>query len=61
MHPQDWLLVVEALIRFAGNPRDLETPREERAYEIAEAIAAEQGLDPSEALQQINDEWSGPP
>jgi len=38
----------------------LESPRERRAYELAEAIAAEQGLAPGEALQQIDDEWSEP-
>jgi len=60
LHPQDWLLVAEALIAWAGNPREIYDPREERAYELAEAIAAEEGLAPSEALQQVDDDWSGP-
>ncbi|WP_258560338.1 hypothetical protein [Halorhabdus salina] len=31
------------------------------AYELAEAIVAEQGVSSGEPLQQIDDEWSGPP
>lgn len=58
-HPQDWLLIVEALVSWAGNPNTLNTPRERRAYELTEIIVAEQGLDPGRALQQIDDNWSG--
>jgi hypothetical protein len=58
-HPQDWLLVLEALVEFAGNPRTLSS-REERAYELIEEIAAEQGLAPSDCILQIDDDWQGP-
>ncbi|WP_158855608.1 hypothetical protein [Halorhabdus sp. CUG00001] len=58
-HAQDWLLITEALVSWAGNPNDLETPRQRRAWTLAEEIAAEQGLAPGEALLQIDDDWSG--
>jgi hypothetical protein len=32
-HPQDWLLICEALVAFAGNPRNRDS-REKRAYEL---------------------------
>ena len=50
MHGQDWLLIVEALVSWAGNPREIDGPRQERAYELAEEIASEQGLAPGDAL-----------
>ncbi|WP_181685815.1 hypothetical protein [Halorhabdus salina] len=58
-HPQDWLLIVEALVSWAGNANDLDTPRQRRAWALAEEIAAEQGLAPGEALLQVDDDWSG--
>ena len=59
MHPQDRLLIAEALVRFAGDPRDLDA-REERAWELAEAITAEEELSFGEFLFQIDDAWQGP-
>jgi hypothetical protein len=59
MHPQDRLLIAEALVRFAGDPRDLDA-REERAWELAEAITAEEGLSFGEFVFQIDDAWQGP-
>ena len=59
MHPQDRLLVVEALVRFAGDPRDLNA-REERAWELAEAITAGEGLALTEFVFQIDDDWQEP-
>lgn len=52
IHPQDWIIVVEALAHWAGPP-DEATGRRERAYELIEAIAAEQGLHPAELVRQI--------
>lgn len=60
IHPQDWALIAEALAQFAGNPNELETPREWRAWVLVEAIADDQGLAPSELIRQIDDDWSGP-
>lgn len=59
-HPQDWTLVAEALAQFAGDPNQLETPREERAYELVEAIAAAYDMRPGEFVQQADSEWRGP-
>jgi hypothetical protein len=59
MHPQDRLLVAEALVRFAGDSRDLDA-REERAWELAEAITADEGLALTEFVFQIDDDWQEP-
>ena len=59
MHPQDRLLVAEALVRFAGDPRDLDA-REERAWELAEAITADEGPAFTEFVFQIDDDWQEP-
>ena len=59
MHPQDRLLVAEALVRFAGDPRDLNA-REERAWELAETITADEGLALTEFVFQIDDDWQEP-
>lgn len=52
-HPQDWIIVVEALAQWAGRP-EMVRGRRERAYELIDSIAAEQGLPPSELLFQID-------
>lgn len=54
-HPQDWIIIVEALAQWAGPPEGMAGPREERAYELIEAIAAEQGLHPTELILQATD------
>ena len=56
MHPQDRLLIAEALVRFAGDPRNLDA-REERAWELAEAIITKEGLSFDEFVFQIDDAW----
>ena len=56
MHPQDQLLIAEALIRFAGPPRDL-TSRKRRAWQPAEELIVEQGLPMDEFVYQIDEEW----
>jgi|GEM_PF-6864787 len=50
-HPQDWIIIVEALAHWAGPP-DKVDPRQERAYELIESISTEQGLPPPELLRQ---------
>jgi len=59
MHPQDRLLIAEALVQFAGPSGDL-APRERRAWELAETIVAEEGLPMDGFVQQIDSDWSGP-
>lgn len=58
-HRQDWALIVEALVTWAGNPTDLDEPREHRAYELTEVIAASHGLTPSDLVANINTDWNG--
>lgn len=57
---QDWALIVEALVDWAGNPTQLETPRERRAWLLIEIIAADLGCTPTELIELIDDQWSGP-
>lgn len=57
---QDWALIVEALVNWAGNPSQLETPRERRAWILIEIIAADMGCTPCELIELIDDEWTGP-
>lgn len=50
-HSQDWIIVIEALAEWAGPPSSV-GGRRERAYELIDAIAAEQGIPASELLKQ---------
>jgi hypothetical protein len=47
---QDWILIVEALVQYAGP--ELETAMDHRAWELVDGIAAEQGLPPAELVRQ---------
>ena len=59
MHPQDRLLIAEALVAFAGDARIAQN-RELRAWELAERLLADTGI-PQEALvSQVDRNWSGP-
>lgn len=58
-HPQDWAIIVEALITWAGNPTDLDGPREQRAYELVDMIATTHGLPPSDLIANIDTHWNG--
>lgn len=57
-HAQDWILIVEALAQWAGPSSDQSSRREERAYELIEAIAREQGLPPSELIFQLDTDYT---
>ncbi|MCU4719676.1 hypothetical protein [Halapricum hydrolyticum] len=59
-HPQDWLLIIEALSQWRLELRHVNRDRAERAAELADLIALEQGLDPVCCIEQIDQEWSGP-
>lgn len=52
-HPQDWIIVIEALAQWAGPPEET-SERGERAYELIEEIAEKQGLPASELVLQSN-------
>ena len=52
-HPQDDLLIVEALYRHGHEIEDSDPDRANRAWELAANIAEMHGLDVSDALFQI--------
>lgn len=58
-HPQDWIIVIEALARWAGAPDEQISHRRERAYDLIEAIADAEGLPADELLRQAVASWSG--
>jgi len=58
-HPQDWLLIAEALSQWRLELRQYEPERAQRANELIEMIIAEQGLDPVYFFAQIDEGWSG--
>lgn len=53
-HPQNWIIIVEALAQWAGPPDELKDVRNERAYELIKVIAAEQGLHSADLLFQAD-------
>ncbi|QCC51428.1 hypothetical protein [Halapricum salinum] len=58
-HPQDWLLIAEALSQWRLELRHFEPERADRAAELIERISDKQGLDSVCIVAQINKEWSG--
>lgn len=59
LRPADWALIVEALVTWAGNPTDLEGPREERAFELVHTIADAHGLTPGDLVTSRDTGWDG--
>jgi hypothetical protein len=59
MHHQDKLLIIEALIAYGEDARDL-TPRERRAWDLADGLLASQDLSPDALVSEIDDCWAGP-
>jgi hypothetical protein len=58
-HPQDWILVVEALTAYSRDWEEIEPDRSQRTDELIEAIANEQGISSPELIRQIDNNWSG--
>jgi hypothetical protein len=58
-HDQDWLIIVEALAAWAGNPQpfDLSDPRKGRAWDLMSTIASEQDFPDDNPLKQVDDGW----
>jgi hypothetical protein len=52
LHPQDRILIMKALARFAGDPEQIETAQHERAWELIERFGAELSIPASEAIRQ---------
>jgi hypothetical protein len=57
-HSQDWPLIIETLTRDAGP--EVETPRQCRAWDLAETIANREGLALPETPRQMAFTWPGP-
>jgi len=57
-HPQDWLIVIDALVAWAGP--DAREPRERRAWELAVDIAEDLELDIVDAVLQSDRNYDGP-
>lgn len=54
-HAQDWLLIAEALTQYAGP--DVDDTRDERAWQLAQEIAAREGLALEQVPLQIDRGW----
>ena len=61
LHPQDWLLIVEGLLKLSHDmdERGIEPDRSDRAIELTRIIANREGLDLPEGIMQVDSEWSG--
>ncbi len=51
--PQDDCLIVAALARFSNQFKDADEKLADRAWELAVEIADEHGLEPSDAVRQL--------
>ena len=62
LHPQDWLLIVQALDELADELTicGREPPRGTRARKLADRFAAEQGLHRDALHTQLDPTWNGP-
>lgn len=58
-HDQDWLIVIEALAAWAGNPTDdmLTNPRKGRAWDLLSTIASERDFPDDGPLKQVDETW----
>jgi hypothetical protein len=58
-HDQDWLIIVEALAMWGGNPTTLDSsaPRKGRAWDLMSTIASERDFPEGNPLEQIDDAW----
>lgn len=59
-HEQDWLIVCEALARWAADPSDVERladARKARAFDLLAALADDLDIPEGDLLEQVDDEW----
>lgn len=52
-HPQDDLLIAEALVRHAYDLEETEPLRAERAWQLADQVVEKHGLTLADAMKQI--------
>lgn len=53
-HPQDWIIIAEALAQWGGPPDEIDDGRRERAYELIEAIGADLNISSCELVRQAD-------
>jgi hypothetical protein len=59
-HEQDWLIVCEALARWAADPSDVERladPRKARAFDLLGVIADDLDVPEGDLLEQVDEDW----
>lgn len=58
-HPQDWIIVLEALSEWAGAPDGNQSSRQIRAEEIILEIGEQQEVHPIDLVNQADERWYG--
>lgn len=58
-HPQDWIIVIEALSLWASSLNSYQSSKQIRAEEMMIKIGLQHGLYPQDLLFQVNEEWFG--
>lgn len=53
-HPQDWIIVLEALSEWAGIPDGTQPSRQIRAEEMILEIGVQQELQPCNLIEQVD-------
>ena len=56
-HPQDWILIIEALTAFSLDWEEIDPDRSRRVDELVDAIVNELGVSPPELIRQVDDSW----
>lgn len=51
---EDWLLIAEALVDWAGEPYEILDDRQIRAYQLVEYIALDLGLSLDEMAEELD-------
>lgn len=59
MYRQDKLLIIEALVAYGGDAHTL-IPREQRAWDLAEAMLDSDDLSSNALISDIDEGWSVP-
>jgi hypothetical protein len=57
-HPQDALIVIDALLEWASHGP--QTPRKSRAFDLVELLMSNADLPDETGVDQVDFNWSGP-
>lgn len=58
-HPQDWIIVIEALSEWATAPPGEQSSRQIRAEEMILEIGEQQETHPIDLVEQADEDWYG--